>query len=31
LDQLLDQAPDIIIKERMAAVRENDRVVVYNR
>lgn len=31
LDQLLDQAPDIIIKERMAAVRENDRVIVYNR
>ena len=31
LDRLLDQAPDIIIKERMAAVRENDRVVVYNR
>lgn len=31
LDQLLDQAPDIMIKERMAAVRENDRVVVYNR
>ena len=30
LDQLLDQAPDIIIKGRMAAVRENDRVVVYN-
>jgi len=31
LDQLLDQAPDITIKERMAAIRENDRVVVYNR
>ncbi len=31
LDRLLDQAPDIIIKGRMAAVRENDRVVVYNR
>lgn len=31
LDQLLDQAPDIRIRERMAAVRENDRVVVYNR
>lgn len=31
LDQLLDQAQDITIKERMAAIRENDRVVVYNR
>lgn len=30
LDQILDQVPDIIIRERMAAVRENDRVVVYN-
>ena len=31
LDHLLDQPQELSIKERMAAVRENDRVVVYNR
>lgn len=31
LDQLLDQPQELAIKERIAAVRENDRVVVYNR
>ena len=31
LDQLLDQAQELRIRERMVGMRDNDRVVVYNR
>lgn len=31
LDQMLDQAQELAIKERIIGIRENDRVVVYNR
>ena len=31
LDQMLDQAQELTIRERIIGIRENDRVVVYNR